>query len=124
MLVPLNPLVAAVGVPVIAPVLLLMLRPAGSVPVLTLQTNVPVLPVELNVCEYAEPTVPCANAPAAGVMVIVVHAPVIVYVFEPVQPLASVALTVNEKLPAAGGTPASCAVLPLIVIHAGAAVSE
>ena len=51
MLVPVVPEVAAVGVPVMAPVLLLIARPAGSVPLDTLHVSVPKLPLELIVCE-------------------------------------------------------------------------
>jgi hypothetical protein len=47
-----------VGVPVIAPVPVLRLNPAGRVPAETLQVSVPAPPLAFSVCEYAAPTVP------------------------------------------------------------------
>ena len=56
---------AAVGVPLITPVL--KLRPAGKLPVVTAYVYGLAPPLVLKVTlEYAVPTVPAVNAPATG----------------------------------------------------------
>ena len=55
------------GVPVMAPVLELRVRPAGSVPDVTVHV-IGVVPVATMVCEYAEPCVPSGN----GELVVIV----------------------------------------------------
>ena len=51
----------SVGVPVIAPVLELRLRPVGKLPADTLKAMAPVPPVSPIVWLYATPTVPLGN---------------------------------------------------------------
>jgi hypothetical protein len=56
---------AAVGVPVMAPVVALRLRPAGSVPDTMVHISGATPPVLARVAEYAVPMVPEASAPVA-----------------------------------------------------------
>jgi len=54
---------AVVGVPLITPVLLFMLKPAGNVPTLMLHVNGALPPLAARPLLYAAPTVALANVP-------------------------------------------------------------
>jgi hypothetical protein len=98
-----------VGVPLSTP-LLASVRPAGSVPLASVYVAVPIAPVCVNVSLNAALAVPF---PFAGLFTVIVwQAITIVYVDPvPVQPFASVAVTVTGNDPVCVGVPLSTPLL-------------
>jgi len=83
---------AAVGVPEMAPVLVFRLKPAGSDPLATAYTYGETPPLATTLDEYAVPTVPVP----VGVAMVMTGQIFSVMARSPVQPFASVAVTVSE----------------------------
>ena len=96
---------AVVGVPEIAPVDAVKLKPAGNVPALTLQVYGAVPLLACNVVEYAVPVVPPGNdvvviVGGCGAAAIAILSAFVAELFA-----ASVTFTVNDEVPAVVGVP-------------------
>ena len=96
---------AAVGVPLICPVELLSVSPAGREPALIDQLYGVVPPLACNVVEYAVPTVPPGSDEVVTVGGCAAAATAMLNAFVAVLFAASFTWTVNDKVPAAVGVP-------------------
>ena len=95
---------AAVGVPFRMPVVLLSVRPDGSVPVVTVQV-IGVVPEAVKVLLYAVPTVPAGDAALVIVGATVAAAMTMVLLWVAFGNVPLAACTVKLNVPAAVGVP-------------------